>query len=226
VGQTLALIHTSPTLTPVFGSLCAREMPEVTVFHMVDESLIKDTIRWGSLQKVTVRRLLRMIESAETAGADAVMVTCSSLGEGVRLAQKMFDIPVIRVDEAMAETAVKMGNRIGILATVQTTLEPTVALLQEKADEAGRPIELVTCLCDNAFEAVLSGDTATHDKIVSTALLNEMQEAEVIVLAQASMARVVNAIPEGALRVPVLTSPIISVKRAKEVLETLQGAVV
>jgi Asp/Glu/hydantoin racemase len=226
VGQTLALIHTSPTLTPIFGSLCAHEMPEATIFHMVDESLIKDTIRWGSLQKVTIRRLLGMIESAETAGADAVMVTCSSLGEGVRLAQKLFELPVIRVDEEMAEIAVRMGNRIGVLATVQTTLEPTVSLLQEKADEAGQTIELVTCLCDNAFDAVLAGDTATHDRIVSAALLNEMSGVDAIVLAQASMARVVNALPEGTLSVPVLTSPGISVKRAKEVLESLQGAVV
>src|ERR1035441_9884476 len=83
VGQTLALIHTSPTLTPMFGKLCARFLPETTIFHMVDESLITDTIREGQLRRVTMRRLLALIESAEMAGADAVMVTCSSLGPGV-----------------------------------------------------------------------------------------------------------------------------------------------
>lgn len=226
MGQTLALIHTSPTLTPIFGALCAREMPEVAVFHMVDESLIKDTVRWGSLQKVTIRRLMGMIESAQTAGADAVMVTCSSIGEGVKLAQKLFDIPVIRVDEAMAEMAVKMGNKLGVLATLRTTLEPTTALLREKASEASRRVELVECLCDDAFDAVLSGDTSTHDRIVSSALLDEMRGVDAIVLAQASMARVVNALPAEALRVPVLASPEISVKRAREVLEELQEAAV
>ncbi len=58
-------------------------MPDVNLFHMVDESLIKDTIRFGSLRRVTMRRLLSMIESAEQAGADAVMVTCSSIGAAV-----------------------------------------------------------------------------------------------------------------------------------------------
>src|ERR1035437_2234415 len=123
VGQTLALIHTSPTLTPLFTSLCAKHMPETTIFHMVDESLIADTIREGRLRRVTMRRLLAMIESAETAGADAVMVTCSSIGPGVALGQKLFDIPVIRIDEAMAEAAVRMGRRIGGMGKRRTTLE-------------------------------------------------------------------------------------------------------
>lgn len=189
---------------------------------MVDESLIKDTVRWGSLRRVTIRRLLSMIESAQEAGADAVMVTCSSIGEGVKLAQKLFDIPVIRVDEAMAETAVETGTKIGVLATLRTTLEPTTFLLEEKAAEAGRKVELIESLCDEAFDAVLSGDTAKHDRIVGSALLDLASKVDVIVLAQASMARVVSAMPHGTIHVPVLASPEISVRRAKEVLEGLQ----
>src|ERR1019366_10757611 len=127
---------TSPTLTPIFSALCAQFMPDTTIFHMVDESLIKDTIREGRLRRVTIRRLLAMIESAEMAGADAVMVTCSSIGAGVVLGQQLFDFPVIRVDEAMAEAAVRMGRRIGVMATLRTTAEPTIALLREKAQAA------------------------------------------------------------------------------------------
>jgi Asp/Glu/hydantoin racemase len=199
-------------------------MPEIAVFHMVDESLIKDTVRNGSLRKVTIRRLLSMIESAQMAGADAVMVTCSSIGEGVKLAQKLFDMPVIRVDEAMAETAVRTGAKIGVLATLKTTLEPTMALLSEKAAQLDRRVELIESLCDQAFDAVLSGDTAKHDRIVSAALLDLTPRVDAIVLAQASMARVVNAMPAGAIKIPVLASPQISVKRAKEVLRQLVGA--
>src|ERR1019366_9219129 len=152
---------TSPTLTPIFSALCAESMPETTIFHMVDESLIKDTIREGRLRRVTMRRLLAMIESAEMAGADAVMVTCSSIGPGVALGQKLFDFPVIRVDEAMAAAAVRMGRRIGVMATLRTTLEPTIALPEEKAQEAGIEIEIVESLCYGAFDAVLAGDTMT-----------------------------------------------------------------
>jgi Asp/Glu/hydantoin racemase len=223
VAQTLALIHTSPTLTPLFGAVCAEYLPATNLFHMVDESLIKDTIRKGHLQRVTMRRLLSMIESAEMAGADAVMVTCSSIGAGVVLGQKLFDIPVIRVDEAMAEAAVRMGRRIGVMATLRTTLEPTIALLREKAEEAGIEIEIVESLCDGAFDAVLAGDAITHDRILTEALRNQMKGVDVAILAQASMARVVKTMPEGSLTMPVLSSPKLAVMQAREVMAGLNS---
>jgi Asp/Glu/hydantoin racemase len=223
LAKTLALIHTSPTLTPMFSALCAEQMPETTIFHMVDESLIKDTIREGTLRRVTMRRLLAMIESANMSGADAVMVTCSSIGPGIAIAQKLFDFPVIRVDEAMAEAAVRDGRRIGVMATLRTTLEPTIALLREKAAEAGLQVEIVDSLCDGAFDAVLEGDTATHDRILSEALLNDMRGVDLVVLAQASMARVVKTMPEGALAMPVLSSPELAVRQAREILYKLNG---
>ncbi|HEY4381541.1 MAG TPA: aspartate/glutamate racemase family protein [Acidobacteriaceae bacterium] len=224
MAQTLALIHTSPTLTPIFGGLCARYMPETSIFHMVDESLIADTIREGRLRRVTMRRLLGMIESAALAGADAVMVTCSSIGSAADLGQRLFDFPVIRVDEAMAEAAVRMGCRIGVMATLRTTLEPTIALLREKAAFAGVEIEVVDALCDGAFDAVIAGDTATHDRILSEALRNDMRGVDVVILAQASMARVVKAMPNGALSVPVLSSPELAVQSARDILASLAGA--
>ncbi len=218
MAQKLALIHTSPTLTPVFRALCAAEMSDVEVFHMVDESLIQDTIRAGRLRGITIRRLLGQIQSAEAAGADAVMVTCSSIGPGVALAQSLFELPVIRIDEAMAEEAVRMGRRIGVAATLRTTLEPTIELLKEKASQNGRAIEIVESLSDGAFEAVLAGDVMTHDRILAEKLIGELHDVDVIVLAQASMARVVNEMPAGTLKVPVLSSPELAVRRAKEIL--------
>jgi Asp/Glu/hydantoin racemase len=190
---------------------------------MVDESLIKDTIREGYLRRVTIRRLLSQIESAEQAGADAVMVTCSSIGPGVDFGQKLFDIPVIRVDEAMARKAVRMGRKIGVMATLRTTLEPTIALLRDKSAEAGIDIEIVESLCDGAFEAVLAGDQATHDRVLTAALKNDMKGVDVVVLAQASMSGVVKSMPPGTLSMPVLSSPELAVMEARDVLDALHA---
>lgn len=215
---TLALIHTSPTLAPSFADLCGRHLPETKIFHMVDESLIQDTIRVGSLQKPTIRRLVNQIASAETAGADAVLVTCSSIGPGVAIARQLFDIPVIRIDDAMAEIAVRRARTIGVLATLRTTLDPTTALLREKAAEIGREVELVECLCEDAFPAVLAGDTERHDRILREALVNDLDGVDLIVLAQASMARVVSTLAPGTLRVPVQSSPELAILRTREIL--------
>jgi Asp/Glu/hydantoin racemase len=217
--KTLALIHTSPVLTPLFTDLCKQHLANVQVFHMVDESLIRDTITNQRLRKLTIRRLISMIESAQGAGADAVLVTCSSIGPAVDLAREIFDLPVVRVDEAMAEQAVRHGPRIGVLATLRTTLEPTMELLRCKAADAGVQVQLVEGLCDQAFEAVLAGDTATHDRIVTEALLDMAAKVDVIVLAQASMSRVAANLPAGSTAVQILASPELGVLRMKKILE-------
>jgi Asp/Glu/hydantoin racemase len=216
LASTLALLHTSPTLTPLFTSLCRQHLPETQIFHMVDESLIQQTIAAGKLQKVTVRRLVSMVESASMTGVDGILVTCSSIGPAVSLAARLFAFPVIRVDEAMAEKAVRQGRRIGVLATLRTTLEPTTALLREKSAAAGIETSIEESLCDGAFQAVLAGDTETHDRAVSQALAELAGKVDLVVLAQASMARVLQQMPE--LRVPVLSSPELAVLRTRELL--------
>ena len=225
---TIAYLHTSHVLIPLFTGLSQQELPGVEQFHMVDESLIRNTIRAGRLTKSTVRRVLSAVESAREGGADAVVVTCSSIGPAADIAGDVFDFPVIRVDEAMAEAAVRAGHRIGVTATLRTTLEPTVALLREKAEDAHREVEVVEALCEGAFDAVLSGDTATHDRLLSDSLQRLLKAVDVIVLAQASMARVVETLPKTPNRIPILSSPQLAVRQARSLLlpELPAGAVV
>jgi Asp/Glu/hydantoin racemase len=203
--KTLALIHTSATLVPVFQQLTAVHLPGVEVFNIVDDSLIKDVIRRGELTVLTAERAGRYVRSAEDAGADFIMVTCSSIGRAAEDAAASAGVPVLRVDQPMADEAVRTGGRIGVVATLPTTLGPTADLIRRRAALAGTEVSLTTRLCEGAFAALMSGDTATHDAAVETALRELAAECEVIVLAQASMARVAEAL--SGLPVPVLSSP-------------------
>jgi Asp/Glu/hydantoin racemase len=211
--KTLAFIHTSPVLVPTFTQLATEILPGIKIFHMVDESLIKNTIAVGKLTKQTARRVLSLIESAQQAGADAVMVTCSSIGQAVSYARPFIDIPVLRVDEAMAEAAIAAGTRIGVAATLRTTLDPTLQLLHDTAKQNDKNIDTVPCLCEGAFEAVLSGQTDEHDRLVSAALEQLVKEVDIVVLAQASMARVLTSIP--ANEVAILSSPRLAVESVR-----------
>jgi Asp/Glu/hydantoin racemase len=220
----LAFVHTSPVLVPLFTQLAKEKLPDTAIFHMVDESLIQNTIAAQKLTKVTIRRMVNMIGSAHEAGADAVMVTCSSVGAGVAVARQQLDFPIFRVDEAMAEAAVQIGRRIGVAATLKTTLEPTMNLLAESAAAAGRQIELVPSLCDGAFEAVLRGDTQRHDELLSAELCQLKSHVEVVVLAQASMARVV-AQMKGNGGSPILSSPELAMNRVQSLLLRDTGSI-
>jgi len=202
----------------VFNEIAARVMPaDVKLLHFVDESTIKNTIAAGYLQKATMRQVIRLVGSAFDAGCDVAMVTCSSIGKAVEMAAELYDQPVLRVDRAMAEKAVSIGKRIGVVATVKTTLEPTVRLIRKKAAEHKREVTVIERVAEEAFEALLAGDTARHDEILKQTIVGLADEVDVVVLAQVSMARLVPSL--GNTRVPVLSSPQSGVKMLIEALQ-------
>jgi Asp/Glu/hydantoin racemase len=210
---TLAFVHTVLSLPPVFAALAEELVPEAEVFHVVDESLLTVTRRAGSLSPTTRRRTLGHVLSAADAGADLVVVTCSSIGPAVDDAAGFAPVPVLRVDEAMADEAVRLGRRIGVTATLATTLEPTAELVRRRGGA-----EVVAHLCDGAFDALSAGDRDRHDELVRDGVRRLAGETDVIVLAQASMARVVEALPEEERSVPILASPRLGVERAAQLL--------
>lgn len=207
----IGLIHTSATLVPVFQQLFQEKSVQADVFNIVDDSLIKDVIAKGRLEDNTAQRVINYVKSAEEAGADLIMVTCSSIGRAVEQAAEKAGVPVLRVDQPMADRAVVEGKRIGVVATLPTTLEPTSDLVLRRAQKAGKEVELVSRLCEGAFEALMGGDAAKHDEMVRQALLELSEQVDVILLAQASMARVVSQMPESERKVPVFSSPGIAV---------------
>jgi Asp/Glu/hydantoin racemase len=218
--KTLALIHTSATLVPVFAALCNKFIPGVKIFNIADDSLIKNTISCGALTPDTARRVVGYARSAEEAGADYIMFTCSSIGRAVETAAGLVNVPVLRVDQPMAAMAVEKGNRIGIIATLSTTLDPTTDLVRRNALQVGKEIELFPHLCEGAFEALMAGDAEIHDKLVGDALKAMSETVDVIVLAQASMARVVEANPSLAEKLPILASPPIAMEYLSKIFNT------
>ncbi|HEU5122931.1 MAG TPA: aspartate/glutamate racemase family protein [Verrucomicrobiae bacterium] len=214
----LGLVHTSATLVPVFAALCKEKLPHVSTFNIADDSLVKGIIASGSLTPQIARRVASYLESAELAGADHILVTCSSIGPAVEAAAKLIGVPVLRVDEPMADRAVQTGHRIGVIATLNTTLEPTADLISRRAQQAGKAIQLASRLCEGAFDALMNGDAAAHDAKVATALKELSAQVDVIVLAQASMARVVDGFSAEEKRVPILSSPALAVDYLATVL--------
>ncbi|MBD1434984.1 aspartate/glutamate racemase family protein [Sphingobacterium sp. DN00404] len=216
----VGLIHTSATLVPVFQQLFSEKSVQAEVFNIVDDSLIKDVIQKGRLEDKTAQRVINYVTSAEEAGADLIMVTCSSIGRAVEQAAEKAGVPVLRVDQPMADHAVAAGTRIGVVATLPTTLEPTGDLVLRRAQKAGKDVELVSRLCEGAFEALMGGDAAKHDEMVKQALQELSEQVDVILLAQASMARVVSQMSESDRKVPILSSPGIAVDHVAGLCQT------
>jgi Asp/Glu/hydantoin racemase len=216
--KTLALIHTSATLEPVFAKLCADKDLGVDLLHIADDSLIRDVIAEGQLTEMTSERVRAHIAAAERANADYIMVTCSSIGPAVDSVNRNGSVPILRVDQPMADRAVRLGKRVGVIATLPTTLVPTADLIRRRAADVHKEIEITAELCTGAFDALMSGNVAEHDAAVINALRTLSGKVDVIVLAQASMARVIDQLPKEEIKVPVLASPPIAVDFLKDVL--------
>jgi Asp/Glu/hydantoin racemase len=214
----IAIIHTSPVTVNTFKQLAADALPGCTVVNFVDDSILPQLLENGGDLSQVADRLTQYARFAEEVGADIILSACSSVGELAPALREQVHIPVVRVDDALAETAVRRGQRIGVAATLPTTLRPTTALIQRKADESGRAITLTTCLVDAAFQRLAAGDAEGHDAILSAALEELAAQVDVVVLAQASMARVLPRLPE-ALRDKFLVSPPLAIQQVKAALD-------
>lgn len=205
----IAFLHTGAVNIAPFADLASELVPGATVVNYLDDKIVAD-LRDETRAASVPGRVEALVRAAAAGGADAVMLTCSSISELAAPAGHAAGVPVLRVDEALADAAVHAGHRVRVLATLATTSRPTIALLRERADLAGLEPEITDEVIDGAFEAVASGDRATHDRLVGAAIERGARAADVVVLAQASMAGAAEAVE---VDVPVLTSPRLGVER-------------
>lgn len=213
--RTLALLHTTPVTVTSLKELAAKELPGVRVINLLDDSLLADVMAAGGMTEAVEARMKSYVDQVAVAGATAVMWCCSSVGEAVERIAETAPIPVCRIDAPMAEEAVRTGNRIGVIATVRTTLEPTANLIRRKGKEQGKEVQVEAVHVKGAFEALQSGRPEEHDQLVIAALTGLLDRSDVVVLAQASMARLIGSLAQPP-RVPILTSPVSGIKAAGE----------
>jgi Asp/Glu/hydantoin racemase len=144
------------------------------------------------------------------------------MGPAIDCARKLVNIPVIKIDDAHTEKAVREAKRIGVVATAGTTLRPTVELLKEKATMLGKQVEIRESLSTSAFEALMKGEKDKHDAMVLETARQLAPSVDLILFAQASMTRLAPAVQE-ATGLAVLTSPRLAIEYAKRVLEERRG---
>ena len=219
--KTVYVIYTTlGGLIDILQAKLAAALPDVRFVTLVDDSLLADTRVAGHLTSAVARRLVGYAVLAQSAGAHAILNTCSSVGEAADLMRQVVDIPVIKIDEAMAAEAVAIGQRIAVVATLPTTLEPTARLVARQAASAGQEVDIQRHLVEGAFDLLVAGDVAAHNRMVLDEIQRAADWADVVVLAQGSMARLVPSLPAD-LDVPVLSSPDPGIADLRRVLEAL-----
>ena len=203
----VGLIYTSTT--PELIELVEEEVKkqlgdDVEMLSLQDPSILADVREAGYVTTAPAARLIGMYMKAAEEGVDAMLNLCSSVGEVADCAQdaaRYIGVPIVRVDEEMCREAVRLGKRVGVLATLPTTLEPTKNTVSRVAREMNSHVELVDGLVD-AFGA----DQDKFKALLCAKAEEIADQVDVVLLAQGSMAYAEDAIHEK-IGKPVLSSP-------------------
>jgi hypothetical protein len=210
-------------MVDLIKELCAEILPDdVRIISVVDDGIIAEAVAAGGVTPAITKRLISYYQAGVDAGADIVFNTCSSVGEVADLGAKQLSVPLFKIDIPMATKAVEMGNTVGVLATLPTTLGPTARLVKSRAVELKKPVEVLEGLAEGAFDRFLAGDTETHDRMILDTAMKLADKVDVFVLAQASMSRMESLLAEQTGK-PVLSSPRLGVMGLKEKIAELQG---
>lgn len=212
------IIHTSLVSHAELNALFAELVPGAKVHNIVDDSLLHDVMQNGGISEKVISRMCAYVQAAAANGADLIFNQCSSVGEAADIASKLVAVPVLKVDAPMAEKAVELGTRIGVVATVRSTMKPSCNLVRTKAAEAGKPVEVVEYLVDGALDVLMKeNNREKHNAMVLASVRKAEAECDVIVLAQGSMTVLLPELKD--VTKPVLTSPRLGVERAGKLLE-------
>ena len=213
------LVYTSTT--PELIELVEKEVGDVLpreteVASYQDPSLLAEVRDAGYVTAPPAARLVGMYMTAVSEGADAILNLCSSVGEVADAAQdiaRYTGIPIVRVDEEMCREAVRQGKRIGVMATLPTTLNPTKNTILRVAREMNRQVELVDALVDGGFGL----DQEQFKALMSEYAGTIAGKVDVILFAQGSMAYCEEYIHEKYGKV-VLSSPRFGAAALKDAL--------
>ena len=220
----LAIIHTTPATVDTMKALAAEILPGCEVVNFVDDSILPQLAQNGGDLAAVEERLIHYARFAEQVSADVILEACSSVGEVVTKMQAAVSIPIVRIDDEMAEQAIQRGQHLGVAATLPTTLQPTTRLLRTKAYAGGKEVQITPVLIEGAYQKLMAGDRERHDNLLVEKLQELARTVDVMVLAQASMARVLPRL-SGADQDKVLVSPRLAMERVKNVIDSLSVSI-
>jgi Asp/Glu/hydantoin racemase len=217
MGKSIAIVQTSAVSSAALKNLCAEIMPEVKVHQIIDDSLIQEVNANGSPTTGVRRRLFMYYQAAASLGVDLILNQCSSVGEVADELRPFIDVPIVKIDEAMARRAVSLGKKIAVVATVQSTVGPSVRLIESEARRAGADVAITRCLVDGAMMILIEkGDVETHNRMVIDTVRKAAGNHDVVVLAQGSMVVLEPLVKD--IEKPVLTSPRLGVEYVRELI--------
>jgi hypothetical protein len=207
----------------VFGPMEAafREgFPEAQILHLLDETLIEDFRREGGLSPHSRHKALQMAMTAQEAGVDGILVTCSTLSPSVDDFRPYLKIPIVKIDEPVIEEVVRIAEKIGLLATAETVLKSVEPLILKKGQDFGREISVRRFIKGDVWP-LLQKDPEAFYRAIAEAATEAAQECQAVILTQVSIAPGRDYVEEK-VRPKIYASPTYAVRVLRTILANLE----
>ncbi|MSQ20893.1 MAG: arylsulfatase [Betaproteobacteria bacterium] len=192
------------------------DWPAARTAHLLEESLFADFGRDGRLTDAMVERFRVLGRYCVSAGADAILFTCSAFGAAIDAVKRDQTIPVLKPNEALYDDMVARGGRIVLLATFAPTIASMSAEIAAHAKSKGVSLHLDTHLVGGALEALMQGRPDDHHRLIAEAAA-KFPGHDAIAFGQFSMAP---ARDRAAVRAgnPILTTPDSAIRKLKAMM--------
>ena len=185
----VALIYTvtTPELKEDMLREVKKELGSVEIMNYEVPEVFEEIKNTGYVTAPPAAKLIKEYMTAIEDGADAILSICSTTGDiaySMQEAAKYIGVPIIIVNEEMCCEAVRRGEKIALMATFQSSVDPTRNIITRVAREMGKHVEMKEVLVEGGFGL----DPEQFRALMAAKAKTVADWADVIVFTQGSMA--------------------------------------
>lgn len=212
----IGLVHATAIAIDPIKAAFASGWPAVELMHLFDDRLSPDRAAVEDLTPDLVRRIEALGTYARSAGADAILYTCSAFGSAIEKTAERLDVPVLKPNEAMFEAAIDAGQDTALVVTFEPALSGMAEEFEDEVRRKGGAVRLRAEVARGAIEAINAGDVERHNALVAETVKG-ITGVDSIMLAHFSTSRALDAC-RSVTDIPILTSPGAAVAKLRRVL--------
>ena len=136
MSKKITIIHTTLATASTIPSMIRQMYGEAfEIVNVMDDSLLNEIKAKGKMSKEIIERFLQYVIIAKNNGSDGVLLACSSIGERADISRKVLNIPLLKIDEPMADLAVEKGKEFSFLEQLKVHLSRLQNLLKARKNQ-------------------------------------------------------------------------------------------
>ena len=152
----VALIYTvtTPELKEDMLREVTKELGTVEILNYEVPEVFEEIRSMGYVTAPPAAKLIKTYMDAIEDGADAILSICSTTGDiaySMQETAKYIGVPILIVNEEMCREAVRRGEKIALMATFQSSVDPTRNIITRVSREMGKHVEMKEVLVEGGF---------------------------------------------------------------------------